>query len=66
MNTCVNNCNKRFQVLLANKEFLNELKTMISPKCQPPLDVQEKVLALIQVKSKYLFTNVWIVDINFF
>jgi hypothetical protein len=46
--TCSNNCNKRFQILIANKDFLQELKNMIGPKLNPPLSIQEKVLYLIQ------------------
>lgn len=46
--TCSNNCNKKFQILLANKEFLQELKSMIGPKLNPPLIIQEKVLWLIE------------------
>lgn len=42
------NCNRKFQVQVANKEFLNELKTMIGPKLQPPIIIQEKVLSLIE------------------
>ena len=47
--TCANNCSKRcFQLLLANKDFLAELKAIIQPKLQPPLVIQEKILYLIQ------------------
>ncbi len=57
--TCSNNCNRKFQLLLANKDFLQELKNMIGPKLQPPLPVQEKVLYLIQVKQSFsIFSNV--------
>lgn len=45
---CSSNCNGKFQVQLANKEFLNELKAMIGPKHQPPIVIQEMVLSLIQ------------------
>ena len=38
----------KFQVQLANKEFLNELKAMIGPKLNPPLVIQETVLSLIE------------------
>lgn len=48
LEVCSNNCDKRFQIHLANKEFLTELKHMIGPKLQPPIEVQEKVLNLIQ------------------
>ena len=58
LETCSNNCNKRFQLLLANKDFLQELKSMIGPKLQPPLVVQEKVLYLIQVKFRLYEINV--------
>jgi len=45
---CSNNCNRKFQIHLANKDFLHELKSMIGPKLQPPMVIQEKVLYLIQ------------------
>lgn len=48
LEVCSNNCNKRFQINLANKEFLSELKFIIGPKLNPPIEVQEKVLYLIQ------------------
>lgn len=48
LETCSNNCNKRFQIQLANKDLLQDLKSMIGPKLQPPLVVQEKVLYLVQ------------------
>lgn len=50
LETCSNNCNKKFQINLANKDFLLELKSMIGPKLQPPIEIQEKVLNLIQVR----------------
>ena len=51
-----NNCNKRFHMQLANKDFLQELKTMIGPKHTPPLVIQEKVLFLVQ-KWANMFRN---------
>ena len=51
-----NNCNKRFHAQLANKDFLQELKTMIGPKHTPPLVIQEKVLFLVQ-KWANMFRN---------
>ena len=50
--TCSNNCSRKFQVQLANKDFLNELKAIIGPKLNPPIIIQEKVLYLIQVKKR--------------
>lgn len=49
LETCVKNCGKAFHVLVANKEFINELVKIIGPKNDPPAIVQEKVLSLIQV-----------------
>ena len=49
LEACSNNCNRKFQVQLASKDFLQELKTMIGPKLQPTLAIQNKVLFLIQV-----------------
>lgn len=48
LETCVKNCGKNFHVLVANKEFIQELVKLISPKHDPPIGVQEKVLSLIQ------------------
>jgi hypothetical protein len=45
----VKNCGKNFHVLVANKEFIQELVKLISPKHDPPIAVQEKVLNLIQL-----------------
>lgn len=49
LETCVKNCGKAFHVLVANKEFIQELVKLIGPKNDPPTGVQEKVLSLIQV-----------------
>lgn len=43
------NCGKNFHVLVANKEFIQELVKLIGPKYDPPTAVQEKVLSLIQI-----------------
>ncbi|CAG9800196.1 unnamed protein product [Chironomus riparius] len=48
LETCVKNCGKNFHVCVANKEFIQELVKLISPKHDPPIAVQEKVLSLIQ------------------
>lgn len=48
LESCVKNCGRRFQLLVANKEFVHELVKMIGPKNDPPSVVQEKVLSLIQ------------------
>lgn len=49
LETCVKNCGKAFHVLVANREFIQELVKMIGPKNDPPAVVQEKVLSLIQI-----------------
>ncbi|XP_019893439.1 TOM1-like protein 2 isoform X3 [Musca domestica] len=49
LETCVKNCGKAFHVLVAQKDFIQELVKLIGPKNDPPLIVQEKVLNLIQV-----------------
>ncbi|XP_053672133.1 TOM1-like protein 2 [Anopheles nili] len=49
LETCVKNCGKAFHVLVANKEFIQELVKLIGPKNEPPPIVQEKVLSLIQI-----------------
>ena len=49
LETCVKNCGKRFHLLVAHKDFLQELIKIIGPKNDPPQVVQEKILSLIQV-----------------
>lgn len=49
LETCVKNCGKAFHLLVANKEFIQDLVKLIGPKNDPPAVVQEKVLNLIQV-----------------
>lgn len=49
LETCVKNCGKAFHVLVANKEFIQDLVKLIGPKNDPPTAVQEKVLNLIQI-----------------
>ena len=49
LETCVKNCGKKFHVLVATKEFIQELVKLIGPKYDPPTAVQEKVLSLIQL-----------------
>ncbi|XP_058055136.1 TOM1-like protein 2 isoform X2 [Anopheles bellator] len=49
LETCVKNCGKAFHVVVANKEFIQELVKLIGPKNDPPPIVQEKVLSLIQI-----------------
>ena len=54
LETCVKNCGKRFHLLVAHKDFLQELIKIIGPKNDPPQVVQEKILSLIQVlNNKY-------------
>ncbi|XP_037932364.1 TOM1-like protein 2 isoform X2 [Teleopsis dalmanni] len=49
LETCVKNCGKAFHVLVAQKDFIQELVKLIGPKNDPPAVVQEKVLSLIQI-----------------
>uniref|UniRef100_A0A182IUC1 VHS domain-containing protein n=1 Tax=Anopheles atroparvus TaxID=41427 RepID=A0A182IUC1_ANOAO len=49
LETCVKNCGKPFHVLVAQKEFIQELVKLIGPKNDPPPIVQEKVLSQIQI-----------------
>lgn len=49
LETCVKNCGKAFHMLVASKEFIQELVKLIGPKNDPPPIVQEKVLSLIQI-----------------
>ncbi|KAK7593038.1 hypothetical protein V9T40_007790 [Parthenolecanium corni] len=48
LEACVKNCDRKFHVLVCNKEFIQELIKLIGPKNDPPSIVQEKVLNLIQ------------------
>jgi hypothetical protein len=43
------NCGKIFHVQIAQKDFLKELRGVISPKNSPPVAIQEQVLGMIQV-----------------
>lgn len=53
------NCGHRFHVLVANRDFIDGvLVKIISPKNNPPTIVQDKVLALIQVRSLSLLPYV--------
>jgi hypothetical protein len=56
LETCVKNCGKNFHLLVANKDFIQELVKLIGPKYDPPTAVQEKVLTLIKVWAE-TFTN---------
>ncbi|KAH8270554.1 hypothetical protein KR018_011536, partial [Drosophila ironensis] len=49
LETCVKNCGKAFHVLVAQKDFINELVKLIGPKNDPPAAMQDKVLSLIQI-----------------
>ncbi|XP_017477617.1 PREDICTED: TOM1-like protein 2 [Rhagoletis zephyria] len=48
LETCVKNCGRRFHMLVTNKDFVQEMVKLIGPKNDPPPEVQEKVLSLIQ------------------
>lgn len=49
LETCVKNCGRRIHLLVANQEFVESiLVRLIQPKLGLPVDVQDKVLGLIQ------------------
>lgn len=48
LETCVKNCGKRFHILVAQKDFLQELMRVISPRANPPQIVVDKVLGILQ------------------
>lgn len=51
LETCVKNCGHRFHALVTSRDFVDGvLVKIISPKNNPPTIVQDKVLALIQVR----------------
>ena len=47
LETCVKNCGKSFHVLVANKDFIQELVKLIGPKYDPPALVQERVIPFV-------------------
>lgn len=44
----MNNCGRRFHLVVSQKDFVLDLVKLIGPKNDPPTAVQEKVLSLIQ------------------
>jgi len=48
LETCVSNCSHRFHVLVMTKDFIQDLVKLIGPKNNPPVDLQERVLSLIE------------------
>lgn len=48
LETCVSNCSRRFHVLVMTKDFTQDLVKLIGPKNNPPLELQERVLRLIE------------------
>lgn len=47
LETCVSNCSRRFHLLVMTKDFIQDLVKLIGPKNNPPIDLQERVLRLI-------------------
>ena len=45
---CVKNCGHRFHLLSSQKDFIHELVKLIGPKNEPPVQLQERVLRLVQ------------------
>lgn len=48
LETCVSNCSHRFHVLVMTKDFILDLVKLIGPKNNPPIELQERVLSLIE------------------
>lgn len=48
LETCVSNCSRRFHVLVMTKDFIQDLVKLIGPKNNPPIDLQERVLNMIE------------------
>lgn len=48
LEACVKNCSRRFHVLVMSKDFIQDLVKLIGPKNNPPIDLQERVLKLIE------------------
>uniref|UniRef100_A0A1I8GA71 VHS domain-containing protein n=1 Tax=Macrostomum lignano TaxID=282301 RepID=A0A1I8GA71_9PLAT len=51
LETCVKNCGFRFHLMVAKRDFLDELVRLISPKNEPPQQIQDRVLGLLQAWS---------------
>lgn len=47
LETCVSNCSRRFHLLVMTKDFIQDLVKLIGPKNNPPIDLQERVLRMI-------------------
>lgn len=54
LETCVKNGNKAFHLQVAQKDFLQELLRLATPRNNPPHFVLDKVLGLIQVLATLL------------
>lgn len=48
LETCVSNCSRRFHVQVMTKDFIQDLVKLIGPKNNPPIELQERVLRLIE------------------
>lgn len=48
LETCVSNCSHRFHSYVMTKDFIQDLVKFIGPKNNPPIDLQERVLRLIE------------------
>lgn len=48
LETCVSNCSRRFHVLIMSKDFIQDLVKLIGPKNNPPIELQERVLRMIE------------------
>lgn len=48
LETCVSNGSRRFHVLVMTKDFIQDLVKLIGPKNNPPIDLQERVLRMIE------------------
>uniref|UniRef100_A0A6G1S8X8 Target of Myb protein 1 n=1 Tax=Aceria tosichella TaxID=561515 RepID=A0A6G1S8X8_9ACAR len=48
LDTCVSNCSHRFHALVMTKDFIQDLVKLIGPKNNPPIELQERVLGLIE------------------
>ena len=64
LETCVSNCSHRFHVLIMTKDFIQDLVKLIGPKNNPPIELQERVLSLIErwaeaFRSQIDLNGVW-------
>lgn len=57
IDTCVNNCDYRFHAMIMTKDLIQDLVKLIGPKNNPPIELQDRVLCLIERWAEQFKTN---------